>query len=219
MTFIHKPLPFEPMEAEKTKKGRVYITPIGPLLSVTTLIGHSLDKSGLEKWQVRVGKEEAEAIRYQASERGDNVHGLCERYVRNDPSYKQDMMPCNLETFYQIKPLLDRNLTEVYGLELPLWSKVLRSAGKTDTIGLWDGKKAVIDYKTSKRVKTEKHALGYMIQGTAYGLMMYERYKMEIERIVVIIATDHEQEATVFDVPITKYYKDVKRIFIDREAA
>lgn len=217
MTFIHKLLTPDPLIAETTSKGRIYHTPIGPLPSVTTLIGKALDKTALKKWQARIGAEEAEGIRHQAAERGTEIHNLCERYVRNDPDYKKAAFPCDLETFYQIKPLLDKNLTEVYGLELSLWSKILRTAGKGDTVGLWQGKNAIIDYKTSRRMKTEAHALGYMIQGTAYGLMMWERYRMKIERVVVIIATDHEQEATVYDVPLTKYFTDVRRIFIDRE--
>lgn len=216
MTFQHQFLPREELTHMMVDGERRYKTPIGLLPSVTTVIGRSLDKSYLERWKEKIGEEEAEAIRCQASVRGHAIHDLCERYVLNDPNWRNGEMPINLETFQGFRPILDKNIEKVYGLELPLWSKVLKTAGQADMVAVWDGKKAIIDYKTSLRPKTEEDCLGYMLQGTTYALMMYERYRITIPLVVVMIAVDHQKYPTVYAVPTSKYWEQVKDIFIDR---
>lgn len=214
MKFKHELLPREELVDITNEKGRIYVTPIGNLPSVTTVIGRSMDKTGLIKWRENVGEDRANEILFKAQTRGTAIHNICEKYVMNDPTYHKGVMPTDMETFRQIKKNIDKHVDIIYGLELPLWSKVLQTAGKTDVIGRWDGKVSIIDYKTSLRHKTEKDCLGYMLQGTAYALMMYERYQLHVPGVVVIIAVDGQTDPIIYKVPTAKYWDKVKEIFI-----
>jgi len=216
MIFPHKFLPRQELVAITDENGRRYKTPIGDLPSVTTVIGQSMDKTGLDRWRESIGDEEADGIVNQARVRGRELHDLAENYVRNNPNYADEAMPINLDTFRQVKALLDKNLETVYGIELPLWSKVLRTAGQADMIGKWQGKNAIIDYKTSLKPKTEERCLGYLLQGTTYACMMYERYKMIIPLVVIILTIDHELRPVVYSVSSDKYYDQVYDIFVER---
>src|ERR1017187_7790300 len=211
MTFIHELLQRQELVAITNKKGRTYTTPIGPLESVTTVIGRSLDKKGLKKWRENIGENAADQILLQSQVRGREVHDLCERYVMNFSDWRNKAMPTNLETFQQFKPILDQSVETVYGLELPLWSKFLQTAGQADLVVQWNGKKAVVDYKTSRKRKTEEQCLGYMIQGTTYACMVMERYQIDIPLVVVIVAVDGEKTPTIYTVPTSKYFKQMEK--------
>lgn len=53
---------------------------IAKLPSVTTILGETKDKSGLEKWKKRVGEEEANRISTLSMSRGTVMHRLIELY-------------------------------------------------------------------------------------------------------------------------------------------
>ena len=51
------------------------------LASVTTILGETKDKSFLEDWKKRVGKEQAKKIMTDASKRGTSMHNIIEGWV------------------------------------------------------------------------------------------------------------------------------------------
>ena len=51
------------------------------LASVTTILGETKDKSFLEDWKKRVGKEQAKKIMTEASKRGTSMHNIIEGWV------------------------------------------------------------------------------------------------------------------------------------------
>jgi len=53
---------------------------IAKLPSVTTVLGETKDKSGLEKWRKRVGEKEADRISTLSMNRGTVMHRLIELY-------------------------------------------------------------------------------------------------------------------------------------------
>ena len=62
-------------------------------------------------------------------------------------------MPIEIEMFNKLKPALDENIDEVYGIEMSLFSHRFKLAGRTDCIARWKGKLSIIDFKTSLNLK------------------------------------------------------------------
>ena len=195
--FLHNPVYLPDLETEYVDGKRYYKTPAGNLPSVTTVLGQKLKNPGLEAWKARVGEEEAKRVSTQAAGRGSAVHLLCEKYLSNDPDYKRGAMPFNVVTFSSIKKHLDLCIGTVYGLEVPLWSKRLGTAGRTDLLAGWLGVNSVIDFKTSKRRKEEEDIQSYFLQATVYSLMAEELTEHKFPQIVVAIAVDHD-DAQIF---------------------
>jgi hypothetical protein len=169
---------------------RLYTTPSGKKLpSVTTVIGAKKKQEILE-WRKRVGEEEANRISKIASGRGTGVHTLCERYINNEPL--GSCMPDALEMFRSIKPLLS-NINNIHYQEQALWSEGIGLAGRVDLIAEWDGVLSVIDFKTSRKIKTADMIQDYFAQCTAYACMYEELVGQGVDQIVVLMAVENEK--------------------------
>ena len=174
--------------------GRVYETPTGTKYpSVTSVIG-ILGKAAIHEWRARVGEEEANRVSARAAKRGTSIHSLCEDYLLN-----KDVKPniFDLEVFNSIKPKLDK-ISEVHCLETQLFSHHLRVAGTVDCIARYAGKMSVIDFKTSKRLKTRDEIHTYFMQTAAYAVMFEELTGIPVSQLVIIMAVDDEKEPLVF---------------------
>lgn len=197
---------------EMTDRGRIYITPDGNRYpSVTTVLSAGTDHTWLDKWKKRVGADEVSKVQTQASRRGSAVHELAEHYLNNKPDYKKGHMPVNIASFFKIKPFLDEHVGLIAGLEIPLYSDTLRTAGRSDCIAKWDGVWSVIDFKTSKRIKTKDDITNYFLQESCYAHMFHERTGLLIPQIVTVMTIDHE-EPLVFVEKAANYIEEFKRI-------
>jgi len=192
MAFKHEEIAFEELSAEIVEGvGRVYTTPSGAKYpSVTTVIGAVSDKSWLDAWKKRVGEEQAEKIKAQAGRRGTAVHELAEQYLRNNRNYKSGHMPGNIETFSKMKPFLDKHVGKIYGLEVPLYSDKLKTAGRVDVLAEWNKILSIVDFKTSRSVKTRDDIHDYFIQESAYAFMVFERTGLLPKQLVTVMAVD-----------------------------
>ena len=212
--FTHNLVEEHQLNEETTDKGRVYITPTGERLrSVTTVLGDKLDKSWLIEWRRRVGITEANRISQQAMRRGTAIHGVCERYVRNDPDYLKGVLPVHVPMWGPIKRELDAHVDDIWGIEIPLYSLTLRTAGRTDLVAKYNGIPSIIDYKTSKKVKTEGQILSYFLQSTVYSMMFERTYHIQIPQIVIIITVDDEVKPQVFIKERGQFVNKVLEIF------
>lgn len=196
MTFTHKDFQLEELNTETIDGKRFYVTPKGKLPSITTVLS-ILSRDAIKKWRERVGEAEANKISTKASRRGTSVHEMCEHYINNDLDPKK-YLPNDRETFNSLKPILDTHLDNIYAQEVPLWSEYLGVAGRVDCIGEWDGRIAVIDFKTSRKLKKKEYISNYFQQCAAYAVMWEERTGIPINKIVVVIAVDGE-EPQVFE--------------------
>jgi ATP-dependent exoDNAse (exonuclease V) beta subunit len=70
--------------------------------------------------------------------------------------YDADAMPINKFDFRKLAKHIDANIDNIYGVEYPLYSYKLRTAGRTDLIAQWQGTNAIIDFKTSRNYKKEE---------------------------------------------------------------
>ena len=196
---------------------RFYTLPSGKVVpSVTTVIG-AMKRKSIMAWRKRVGEEEANRISRQASSRGTNVHTLCEKYLNNEPIPK-DAMPDAAVMFRDLKPFLNR-INNIHYQEQALWSERLEMAGRVDCIAEYEGELSVIDFKTSKRVKSHEDIEDYFWQTTAYALMYEEMVGNPIHQLVIIMAVEHHQPLVFIQktedhidglVKAIKYYKDMK---------
>ncbi len=193
--FEHKPidLGYADIEAETTSSGRVYRAPDGEKYpSITTVLSH-LGAEKLAQWRQNVGDEEANRISRQASTRGTWVHSLMESYIKNEEIDTKKMMSLHKKTFTGLKKIVDSRLTEVYGQELPLYSKYLGVAGRCDLIGRFDGVPSIVDFKTSRRIKEKDEISSYFMQTCAYAIMFEERTGIPIPNLVIIMDIDSSE--------------------------
>lgn len=210
--FRHELVSLSPLERTEIDGRRYYTTPGGVFPSVTTVLGEKMDKTAIEEWKQRVGKEEAERVSRQATVRGSAVHKLCEDYLMNQPIDPRRVMPFNMMTFKTIKPVLDQNVDVVYGIEAPLYSKRLNTAGTTDLLARFNSINSVIDFKTSKKQKKEEWIESYFIQAACYSIMAEELTGIEFPQIVIIISND-EYEVQTFVKKRDDYRDRVLEIF------
>jgi hypothetical protein len=187
-TFIHHEYP--KLERKTSADGsRVYATPSGRAYpSVTTVTGlHS--KQGILDWRKKVGEEAANAISTRAANRGTRIHQLCEDFLLGE-HVEPDIFDQDL--FKKIRTHLDR-INNIHALESPLYSDHLEVAGTVDCIAEYDGKLAVIDFKTSSKLKQRDWIHGYFMQTSAYAVMFEERTGIPIGKLVIIIGVDDEE--------------------------
>ena len=201
---------------------RKYTTPEGIRYpSVTSVLSYGKDKSAIYEWRKRIGAEEANKITQKSANRGTKLHTICEKYLLNElsPMKIRSLMPDIKDFFSQLKPHIDENIGDVYGLEQSLYSDRLRLAGRTDCIAEWAGKLSIVDYKNSIREKKEEWIQDYFVQCTAYAEMFEDRTGMPINQLVVAIANEEgtpqilvkEKHKYVTDLEksIGNYWKDV----------
>ncbi len=203
--FDHVELEFEELKSTTTSGSRVYVTPDGTFPSITTILGRKKAQF-FKEWRARIGEEEANKITTQATRRGTKVHKVVENYILNQEDYFEDSLPHVREMFNTIKPHLDKNLDNIAGIEIPLWSKQLGVAGRCDCVADWKGQKAILDWKTSGKLKKREWVEEYFLQTTAYSIMFEERTKIPINNIVIVIAVENE-EPQIFEEKSFDYWR------------
>ena len=198
---------------ESIEGKRYYVLPDGrKFRSVTTVLSDALDKTALYEWRKRVGDSEANKISTQAARRGTAVHSIAERYVLNEDNYIKDAMPSSVDSFNSLKSILDSSVGTVYGVESPLYSVALNTAGRCDLIAEFNDTPSIIDFKTSRKLKKEEWIESYFLQTTVYSMMFEWMYKISIPQIAIMIAVDHE-EPQLFVKDRKQYIDRVLEIF------
>lgn len=203
MTFQHVKHDFPSIIREEYDGSRLYLTPDGKRYpSVTTVIADH-NKEAIDKWRKKVGVEKANSISRIASNRGDDVHEALEALLLNKPV--PSLFPHAKAVFVNMKQELVRRVSEVHGLEQPLFSHKLRLAGTTDCIARYDDKLSIVDFKTSLRLKKKEWVHGYFMQLVAYSYMFEEMTGLEIEQGIVLIGVDGCNFAQTFKLPKHEY--------------
>lgn len=187
--FIHEFVELTPLSTTTIDGKRHYQTPDGQVYPSVTTITSLHGKEGILEWRKRVGEEEANKISNKAATRGTRVHKLCEDYLNNN-LVLDGAMPNSIALFKQMQPYLDKYIGKVYGIECPLYSHHLRVAGKSDCIAQFDGKNAVVDFKTANKPKQEHWIQNYFMQCAAYAVAFEERTGIPVPRIAIVVAVE-----------------------------
>ena len=204
--FTHcPPKVIENLNTETVDGKRYYVTPSGQRLpSVTTVVG-AMKKKEIMSWRRKVGEAEANRISKLATGRGNRVHSLAEKYLLNETIEWKKEMPDAVEMFQSIAPHFAK-IDNIHYMEQSMWSERIGLAGRVDLIAEWEGKLSVIDFKTSKRLKTEDKIQDYFAQCVAYAMMYEDHVEQPIDQIVILMAVENE-EPLIF-VKETKDYVD-----------
>jgi len=220
--FERQDLPQIDLDSTTINGKRYYWTPDGALYpSVTTVLSSNEEKkAGLDRWRKKVGEAEANRISRRASDRGTQLHQICEDYLLNKENYLAKHMPLHIELFGHIRPVLDENVEVVYGNELALFSHTLKTAGRTDMFCRFQGMNTVVDFKTATKDKKDDWIEDYFLQSTCYAIMLEEVYRdimpMHIPQIAIVIAVeDGENKQQLFVKRTSDYREKVLKVFSD----
>ena len=184
-------LGYDDLVTDTTAERRLYLAPDGSKFpSVTTVLG-ILSEDAIRAWRLRVGEEEANKVGLRASNRGSAVHSIIEGYLKNEDT--KDYLPHVKQSLQNLRPILDRSIGRIFGLEVALFSRHLGLAGRCDCIAEWNGVPSIIDFKTSRRIKKKENISGYFAQASAYAIMFEERTGMAIPNTVIVMDVDDEQ--------------------------
>lgn len=198
--FQQDPLPpGPPTERYDTEEGRIYVTPDGPMWSVTTLLGVTADKEYLVEWRERIGDEEADRIVERACERGERMHDALEQRLLNNTDWidsclrdkEAEIMARTIETrLVKLDPV-------VHATERFVWCPIHKYAGSLDGgISLRRGGRlvgATLDFKNSRRYRTVEGILDYRHQVTLYGAAADQRFgvRWDVGLILMAMAEDY----------------------------
>ena len=140
-----------------------------------------------KKYPIKIEKKILVSLR--AATRGIYFHKICENYLynKNISEYKKRILSYGL--FNLAKSEIDR-IDNIYGMEKTLYSHSLKLAGRTDLIAEFNGELAVIDYKTSRKIKTWEMCHSYFMQGAFYAHAYEEQTGIPVNDIVIIMAVE-----------------------------
>jgi len=181
---------------------RFYTTPSGDSFpSITSVTSHK-NKEFFAEWRERVGEEEANKICKLATTRGTKFHEVCQDYLENNLKESYDEQ--SMIMFDAAKPYLDK-IGLVHAIERSMFSEVLGIAGRVDCIAEYDGELAVIDFKTSTKIKKEEWIEQYFVQEVAYACMYFELTGIPVKKLITIMVTP-AGVVKVFDKRDKMYY-------------
>jgi len=201
---------------------------LGLFPSITTVLGETSDKSGLEDWRNKVGHEEADRISKLSMNRGTIMHRLIELYkpIQGTPDERLEILKeiaqsdsevnqfasealgehwleegwkMFMKFWYNGSRFFDR-VTEVLAAETFLWSvKGGGYAGTVDNISrIDDNKIMIIDYKNSRKPKREDWIQDYFIHASAYYVAYWERTGIKPDGVEIWIANEVDNLPQIF---------------------
>jgi genome maintenance exonuclease 1 len=204
MHFIHTPVELTELQTQEVKGHRWYIIPNGDLYpSITTLLG-SKPKPHLDNWRKMLGEDKADKETKRCADRGTAVHLMVERFINNEDPFV-DQTRENIKLFNQIRLIIKNKINNIQAQEVPLYSEVLKVAGRVDCIAEYDGVLSIIDFKTSNNNKTESMIEDYLLQETFYALAFYELTGKQVKQIVTIMTVERGIMPLVWIKPINPY--------------
>jgi hypothetical protein len=218
---INKLFEYHTLERDTKPTGeRLYITPTGALPSVTTILSATADKSGLEAWRAYVGEKKANQVRDEATGLGTLMHEHLENHMlgieRPRGSNLVRQMARNMADQVINRGL--SNVDEVWGIEAPLYMPN-RYAGTADLIGVYHGSPALMDFKTTNKMKTAEMIEDYFCQCAAYADAHNVLFGTTIRSIVIFMVSrdlkfnDFIISGTDFDHYLAKWRKRVDQFY------
>jgi hypothetical protein len=198
MTFTHHNyLGDLELDKKETPGCRLYQLPNGEWVPSITSVTSFYNRQIFVECRKRIGEEEANRITKKATSRGTDFHEVAQAYLENKELNWDDYKPLTKFMFYHAKPFLDK-INNIHAIERTLYSEYLGLAGRVDCIAEYDGELAIIDFKTSDKIKPEKWLEHYFVQETAYACMYYELTGIPVTKLITLMVTPGG-EVEVFD--------------------
>ena len=185
------------LNKKETNGIRLYNLPNGEWVPSITSVTSFYNRQIFAKWRERIGVEEANRITKKATARGTDFHEAVEVYMRNKEINWDEVRPATQFMFHHAKPYLDK-INNVHAIERTLYSEYLGLAGRVDCIAEYEGELAVIDFKTSEKIKPEKWLENYFVQEMFYASAYYELTGIPVKKLITIMVTP-SGDVEVFD--------------------
>ncbi|MCS7316733.1 MAG: PD-(D/E)XK nuclease-like domain-containing protein [Candidatus Dojkabacteria bacterium] len=188
---------------------RIYLTKDGKLPSVTTILSETDNNENLKKWKQSVGEEKAKQIIKESLNLGSLIHEKIEKYIKKE-DYKNDN---KTNLIYKLSndmankilnEILEKNLEEVWGLEETIYFPK-KYAGTIDCVGVYKGKETIIDFKSSKKIKSEDMIKNYFLQVCAYINAHNKLLNTNIKNgLIIMVSRDYDLK--IFEINEENYY-------------
>lgn len=195
---------------------RYYVSPDGDRLhSVTTILSATKDMTGLDAWRERIGNERADREVKEAINVGNLLHDELEKHMLGLERNKGGNYIRQLAR-QMADNVINRGLVhvdEVWGIEVPLYFPHAY-AGRTDLVGVYKGKPAIMDFKNAKKIKKREWIEDYFLQTAAYSLCHNELYGTNIQQCVIFMAS-RDLAFETFVIEGNEFHEHVQK-WIDR---
>jgi len=175
---------------------RFYVDGQGQKYPSVTTVTSLLTREHIQLWRKRIGEDKADAISNRAARRGTAFHQLVEDYLRREKEFIEFDDIIQEGMFKGIRPVLDSIVP--LALEAPLYSVNLKMAGRVDCVGLFEDVLSIIDFKTSSKMKTDDQVTPWMIQMTAYAIMVEELTGIEVPEVNALVAVEGQAGFQLF---------------------
>ena len=185
------------LEKKETPGCRLYKLPDGSWVPSITSVTSFYNRQIFIDWRKRIGIEEANRITKKATTRGTDFHEAAQAYLEGRDLVWEDYLPATKFMFHHAKPYLDK-INKIHAIERTLYSEYLGLAGRVDCIAEYEGELAVIDFKTSEKIKPEKWLENYFVQETFYAAAYYELTEIPVKKLITLMVTPGG-EVKVFD--------------------
>ncbi len=197
------------------------------LPSVTTVLAATRTKAErekLEKWQLRVGIDEAMRIREEAQERGLALHGMIESFFAGKDI---DCPEPLLGIWSQAKKVLQQ-IPAHLASELTVTQPKDGYAGTLDLLASWQTSEnlTLFDFKTSSSPKRRAWIKEHFLQISAYiKALEYAEFEGIVQGMVVVLTDDNfqlfslgrdeiEQQYQIWLKRLKKYYQTTSAPFV-----
>ena len=190
----------------KTVDGsRHYVCGEETLPSVTTILDRTKDKTALEEWANRIGKDNAERIKNEAANRGTKMHQFLEDYFMESKPIVEDANNISSSMAQIVLGNIESKIDEIWGAEVKLYYPG-KYAGTTDLVGVWEGKDCIIDFKQANKMKKEEWIDDYKLQMVSYANAHNEVYGTNIRHGVISMCTQFLEYQEFYISPTTFDY-------------
>ena len=176
------------LNKKETNGIRLYNLPNGDWVPSITSVTSFYNRQIFADWRKRVGIEEANRITKRATTRGTDFHEAAQAYLMNLQMDWNEFMPLTKIMFAHAKPYLNK-INNIHAIERTLYSEYLGLAGRVDCIGEYEGELAVIDFKTSDKIKPEKWLENYFVQEMFYASAYYELTGIPVKKLITLMVT------------------------------
>lgn len=210
---------------------------VGVFPSMTTILGETKDKEGLDEWRNRVGHEEADRISNLSMNRGTIMHRLIELYkglkgtpaerlheLKNIASTDEEVNQFNANPLGDVwlnagweffmkfwnhhDEFFDR-IEEVLAAEKFIWSKRGYAGTLDNASRTHDRGVLIIDYKNSRKPKRDEWIEDYFCQVAGYSVAFFERTGIVPQGCEIWMANETEDKPQIFKMT----YNDMKHYF------
>jgi hypothetical protein len=171
-----------PMVREFTKPHRV-----SPIQASPQLQDCTQQKASQNGERESATKKQTESVPKPVEEEQESTP-LCESYLRGEPC---EPNITDAEMFGSMREWLS-DIDNIHALEDPLYSDHLQVAGTVDCIAEFQGKLAVIDFKTSSKPKDRDDIHNYFMQTAAYAVAFEERTGIPVGSLIIIMGVDND---------------------------